>query len=99
MALLFVGAAQTALVAPAFLTLTSEQAVKAARILGEPEVLALHLEGWAHYTQGADALRQAFAHARLEARLHILAPGEWTEPTLSGRRSRSGERTRACTRR
>jgi L-ascorbate metabolism protein UlaG (beta-lactamase superfamily) len=78
-ALLFVGAAQTALVAPAFLTLTSEQAVEAARILGEPEVVALHFEGWAHYTQGADALRRAFAHAGLEARLHILAPGEWTE--------------------
>jgi L-ascorbate metabolism protein UlaG (beta-lactamase superfamily) len=78
-ALLFAGAAQTPLVAPAFLTLTSELAAQAARILGEPEVVPLHFEGWAHYTQGADSLRQAFANARLDSRLHVLAPGQWID--------------------
>jgi L-ascorbate metabolism protein UlaG (beta-lactamase superfamily) len=81
-ALLFVGAAQTALVAPAFLTLTSKQAVEAVLTLGAPEVIALHFEGWAHYTEGADALRQPFARAGLEARLHVPAPGQWIEPEL-----------------
>jgi L-ascorbate metabolism protein UlaG (beta-lactamase superfamily) len=78
-ALLFAGAAQTALVAPAFLTLTSELAAQAARILGEPEVVPLHFEGWGHYTQGADSLRRAFVRAGLESRLHVPAPGEWIE--------------------
>jgi L-ascorbate metabolism protein UlaG (beta-lactamase superfamily) len=78
LALLFVGAAQTALVAPAYLTLTSEQAVEAARLLGEAEIVALHFEGWAHYTEGRDALRQAFARARLEERLTLPVAGEWS---------------------
>jgi L-ascorbate metabolism protein UlaG (beta-lactamase superfamily) len=79
LALLFVGAAQTALVAPAFLTLTSDDAVEATRILGEPDVVPLHFEGWAHYTEGADALRKAFARAGLEMRLHIPSAGEWMD--------------------
>jgi hypothetical protein len=59
--------------------LTSELAAQAARILGEPEVVPLHFEGWRHYTQGADSLRRAFVHAGLESRLHVPAPGEWIE--------------------
>lgn len=78
-ALLFVGAAQTALVAPAYLTLTSEEAVEAARILGQPAVVALHFEGWAHYTEGGDELKQAFADAGLHTHLFVPTPGEWIE--------------------
>jgi L-ascorbate metabolism protein UlaG (beta-lactamase superfamily) len=75
-ALLSAGAAQTALAEGAFLTLTSELAAEAVRILGSPHTVALHFEGWAHYTQGADALLNAFQQAGLGDRLHVPEPGE-----------------------
>jgi L-ascorbate metabolism protein UlaG (beta-lactamase superfamily) len=75
-ALLSAGAAQTALVEGAFLTLTSELAAEAVQILGSPQTVPLHFEGWAHYTQGADTLRRAFQHAGLGEVLHLLEPGE-----------------------
>jgi L-ascorbate metabolism protein UlaG (beta-lactamase superfamily) len=78
-ALLSAGAAQTALLGGAFLTLTSEFAAEAVRILGTPKTVPLHFEGWAHYTEGADALRQAFEHTGLSERLNVLEPGEQTD--------------------
>jgi L-ascorbate metabolism protein UlaG (beta-lactamase superfamily) len=75
-ALLSAGAARTALASGAFLTLTSDDAAEAVRILGAPETVPLHFEGWAHYTQGADTLRRAFQRAGLAERLHVLRPGE-----------------------
>jgi L-ascorbate metabolism protein UlaG (beta-lactamase superfamily) len=75
-ALLSAGAAQTALLEGAFLTLTSELAAEAVRILGSPQTVPLHFEGWSHYTQGGDTLRDAFRQAGLGDRLHLLGPGE-----------------------
>jgi L-ascorbate metabolism protein UlaG (beta-lactamase superfamily) len=75
-ALLFAGAAQTALVEGAFLTLTSELAAEAVRILGSPQTVPLHFEGWTHFTQGGDTLHEAFRQAELGDRLHLLRPGE-----------------------
>jgi L-ascorbate metabolism protein UlaG (beta-lactamase superfamily) len=75
-ALLSAGAAQTALIEGALLTLTSELAAEAVRILGSPDTVPLHFEGWAHYTQGRATLRQAFQQAGLAERLHLLEPGE-----------------------
>jgi L-ascorbate metabolism protein UlaG (beta-lactamase superfamily) len=75
-ALLFAGAAQSALVAGGYLTLTSNQAADATVILGAPQVVPLHFEGWAHFTQGADTLRRSFERAGLTELLHLLAPGE-----------------------
>jgi L-ascorbate metabolism protein UlaG (beta-lactamase superfamily) len=77
-ALLSAGAAQTALAEGAFLPLTSELAAEAVRILGSPQTIPLHFEGWAHFTQGRDTLRQAFECAGLERRLRLLERGEWT---------------------
>jgi L-ascorbate metabolism protein UlaG (beta-lactamase superfamily) len=73
--LLSAGAAKTALLGGAFLTLTSELAAEAVRILGSPQTVPLHFEGWAHYTQGRDTLRQAFRQAGLADCLHLLEPG------------------------
>jgi L-ascorbate metabolism protein UlaG (beta-lactamase superfamily) len=78
-ALLFAGAAQTALVEGAFLTLASERAAEAVRILGSPQTIPLHFEGWGHYTQGRDSLREAFRRAELGERLHLLEPGQRIE--------------------
>jgi L-ascorbate metabolism protein UlaG (beta-lactamase superfamily) len=75
-ALLFAGAARTALVPDAPLTLTSEQAAQAAAVLGAPQVVPLHFEHWAHFTQDGDSLEAAFAAAGLADRLHRLRPGD-----------------------
>jgi L-ascorbate metabolism protein UlaG (beta-lactamase superfamily) len=75
-AILFAGAAQTALVPGAYLTLTSEAAAEAARILGARAVVPLHFEGWAHFTQGPATLSAAFERAGLADLLHLPRPGE-----------------------
>lgn len=83
-AILFAGGARTALLDGAYLTLPSPAAAEAARLLGAGQVVALHFEGWAHFSQGADSLREAFEQAGLEARLHIPEPGRRLELSFSG---------------
>jgi L-ascorbate metabolism protein UlaG (beta-lactamase superfamily) len=60
----------------AYLTLSSERAAEAARILGAGTVVPVHFEGWTHFTQGADALRAAFVGNQLADRLVLLERGE-----------------------
>lgn len=60
----------------AYLTLTPELAVEAARLLGDGPVIPIHQEGWAHFSFGPEDLRRAFAEAGLEGRLRSPAPGE-----------------------
>jgi L-ascorbate metabolism protein UlaG (beta-lactamase superfamily) len=66
----------------AYLTLSSDRAAEAAKILGARTVVPVHFEGWAHFTQGADSLRAAFAGNGVSDRLVLpergvtLAPGE-----------------------
>ncbi|MFC0554560.1 MBL fold metallo-hydrolase [Planotetraspora thailandica] len=79
-AILFAGAARTALV-DGFLTLTSADAVEAAEILQAGRVVPLHYDSWAHFTEGGDDLREAFTRAGLAGRLILLAPGESTSIT------------------
>ena len=59
----------------AYLTLSSERAAEAARILGARAIVPIHFEGWTHFTQGADALRAAFAGNQLTERLALAEPG------------------------
>ncbi|TNC22503.1 MBL fold metallo-hydrolase [Amycolatopsis alkalitolerans] len=75
-ALLFAGAARTSLFDGAPLTLTSEAAAEATRILNAKIVIPVHTRGWAHFTEGPDAIRKAFANAGLSERLRVLEPGE-----------------------
>jgi L-ascorbate metabolism protein UlaG (beta-lactamase superfamily) len=74
--ILFAGAAKTALLDGALLTLGSEQAAEAATMLGSGPVIVMHFEGWAHFSQGADTVREAFARAGLTDRLHLPQLGE-----------------------
>jgi L-ascorbate metabolism protein UlaG (beta-lactamase superfamily) len=74
-ALLFAGAARTPLV-DGNLTLSSEDAVTAAEILGARYVVPLHFEHWAHFTQGRESVEKAFAG--FGDGLRLLAPGERT---------------------
>ena len=78
-AVLFAGAARTALMAGAPLTLTSDLAVEAARVLRARLVVPVHFEGWRHFTEGGDRLVEAFARAGLADRLRLPAAGERVE--------------------
>ncbi|MFF1643529.1 MBL fold metallo-hydrolase [Streptomyces sp. NPDC058246] len=74
-AVLFAGAARTPLVPDAPLTLTSEDAARAAEVLGARDVVPLHFEHWGHFTQDGGTLTKAFAEAGRTDRLHLLEPG------------------------
>jgi L-ascorbate metabolism protein UlaG (beta-lactamase superfamily) len=76
-ALLFAGAVQL----PhrfdgAYLTLSSDLAAIAATILGVRTAVVLHFEGWAHFTQGADEVRAAFAGNGISDLLALPERGE-----------------------
>ncbi|WP_219467449.1 MBL fold metallo-hydrolase [Nonomuraea rhizosphaerae] len=73
-AVLFAGGARTPLVGDAYLTLTSDDVAEAASVLGARQVVPLHFEHWAHFTQGRDTLLKALAG--LGERAHVLEPGE-----------------------
>ncbi|MBO2462321.1 MBL fold metallo-hydrolase [Actinomadura violacea] len=72
-ALLFAGAARTPLL-DADLTLGSAEAAEAAAILGARQVVPLHFEGWAHFSQGRDTLAEPFAG--FSGGFHLLGPGD-----------------------
>ncbi|WUJ75128.1 MBL fold metallo-hydrolase [Kribbella soli] len=74
-AVLFAGAARTALLDGANLTLTSADAVEAARLLGTATIVPVHTEGWAHFTEGPDQFVSAFREAGLEERVTVLEHG------------------------
>lgn len=67
-AILFAGAARTPIV-DGPLTLTSEAAVAAARLLAPATIVPVHTEGWAHFTEGPEILAKTFAAADLSLQL------------------------------
>ncbi|WP_328303184.1 MBL fold metallo-hydrolase [Streptomyces sp. NBC_00435] len=75
LAVLHVGAAQLAPFGPTLLSMTAEQALETAQLLGARKVLAVHQDGWQHFTQGQDAVTEAFARAGVEERLVVGEPG------------------------
>ncbi len=76
LAVLFAGAVQLAArFDSAYLTLSSDHAADAAKILGVRTVVPVHFEGWTHFTQNADSLRAAFAGNGISDRLALLEPG------------------------
>jgi len=75
-ALLNAGAVQLAKFDGAYLTLSADHAADVTRILGARLAIPLHFEGWAHFTQGAEQLRAAFAGNGLRDRLVLLERGQ-----------------------
>jgi L-ascorbate metabolism protein UlaG (beta-lactamase superfamily) len=53
------------------LVLDSTQAAEAARILGARQVVPVHYDSWAHFTEGGEALTTAFTAAGLADRLDL----------------------------
>lgn len=75
-ALLNAGAVQLEKFDGAYLTLSADHAADVTRILGARLAIPLHFEGWAHFTQGAEELRAAFAGNGLRDRLVLLERGQ-----------------------
>jgi L-ascorbate metabolism protein UlaG (beta-lactamase superfamily) len=75
-AVLFCGAVQIPVrFDGAYLTLSADHAAEAAQALGARAVVPVHFEGWGHFTQGADALRAAFAGNGISDRLVVAERG------------------------
>ncbi|WP_166867904.1 MULTISPECIES: MBL fold metallo-hydrolase [unclassified Salinibacterium] len=75
LAVLFAGAARV-MPLPAALTLTSQKAVEAARIMRARHVVGAHVEDWAHFSQSRADLEKAFADAGLADALLTTPRGE-----------------------
>ena len=76
-AVLFCGAVQIPVrFDGAYLTLSADHAADVALALGARAVVPVHFEGWTHFTQGADALRAAFAGNGIGDRLVVAERGE-----------------------
>ncbi|MFF8841882.1 MBL fold metallo-hydrolase [Streptomyces sp. NPDC015127] len=70
-AVLFAGAVRTAILDHALLTLDSAQAAEAAQILGARQIVPVHFDSWAHFTEGRDELVNAFGAAGLLDRVDL----------------------------
>jgi L-ascorbate metabolism protein UlaG (beta-lactamase superfamily) len=76
-AILFAGAVQRSYrFDGAYLTLSSDRAAEATKLLGVRAALPVHFEGWTHFTQGARELRAAFAGNGVTDRLVLAERGE-----------------------
>ncbi|OCB24019.1 Zn-dependent hydrolase [Mycobacterium malmoense] len=73
-AVLFAGRARSPLM-DAYLTLSADQAARAAEILESPVVIPMHVDGWQHLTQDADLVATAFARRGSADKLLVLTPG------------------------
>ncbi len=60
----------------AYLTLSSDRAAEATKLLGVRAAFLVHFEGWTHFTQGARELRAAFAGNGITDRLVLAERGE-----------------------
>jgi L-ascorbate metabolism protein UlaG (beta-lactamase superfamily) len=78
-AILNAGAVQLSKFDGAYLTLSSDHAADAAKILGARVVIPLHFEGWSHFTQGAAQLESAFRGNGIGDRLVLLERGQRVE--------------------
>ncbi|MFJ9741997.1 MBL fold metallo-hydrolase [Streptomyces sp. NPDC101166] len=58
-------------------SLDSVRAAAAAAILSAPVVIPVHCDGWAHFTEGRDAIAHAFDDAGLTSVLAIADHGTW----------------------
>lgn len=68
-AVLFIGAVRSPRVGGELITINSEMAAEAAKILGARRVVAAHMDSWKHFLEGRDDVVKAFEAAGLS---HIL---------------------------
>ncbi|MGC2774870.1 MAG: MBL fold metallo-hydrolase [Bradyrhizobium sp.] len=69
----FAGAAQTR--GPFHLTMDTNDTVETARVFADAVIVPVHTDGWAHFRQSAQDLRNTFDALGFGARLQLLEPG------------------------
>ncbi|MGS2809830.1 MBL fold metallo-hydrolase [Nocardia sp. MW-W600-9] len=75
-AVLNIGAANVGRFGDSDVTLNARTAVEAAAVLGDAVVVAVHAEGWGHFSESLDYLERTFAYAERAAQLRIPVRGE-----------------------
>lgn len=87
LALLFAGGARLGeeVFGNAELTLTAESAAQASLKLPGAQIVPVHAEGWAHFKDTVQDLRDAFAAAGTDTRLAVAAPGETISVAVKAR--------------
>lgn len=78
-AILHIGAARVPEVGPFHLTMTSEEAVQAAKAFANALIVPTHFEGWAHFSEGKEDILRAFRGAGMEERLFWPKAGQSVE--------------------
>jgi L-ascorbate metabolism protein UlaG (beta-lactamase superfamily) len=78
--LLFAGAARTR--GAMHLTMDGNDAIETAHAFPRARIVAVHYDGWAHFTESREDLEQAFATLGLAGRLDRPTPGERLELDL-----------------
>ena len=68
-ALLHLGAARVEAVGPYHLTMTSAEAVEAAKVFPQARIVPIHFEDWAHFSEGKKDIEREFIAAKLTPRL------------------------------
>jgi L-ascorbate metabolism protein UlaG (beta-lactamase superfamily) len=82
-AVLFVGGAKFDAIADgAYITLSNERALEAAKILGAKRIVPVHEDSWAHFSQNAEQISKVFADVSQSNLLVALKPGESAEIRL-----------------
>jgi len=82
-AILHLGAAGFEALGPVRLSMSADDAARAARILGARTVIPIHYEGWAHFTESREEAERAFAAAGAEERVLWLVPGTPTRISVA----------------
>lgn len=77
----FAGAAQTR--GPFHLTMDTNDTIETARAFPDATIVPLHTDGWAHFKQNANDLRNSFDTLGFGSRLKLLEPGVKTVFELS----------------
>jgi L-ascorbate metabolism protein UlaG (beta-lactamase superfamily) len=75
-AVLFVGGARFEAIGGDYLTLSNEDAVKAAAILNTATIVPVHTDSWDHFSQTSAQLRELFENEGLGDRITVLEPGQ-----------------------
>jgi L-ascorbate metabolism protein UlaG (beta-lactamase superfamily) len=82
-AVLFVGGAKFDAIADgAYITLSNERALEAAKILDAKRIVPVHEDSWAHFSQSAEQISKVFADVSQSNLLVALKPGESAEIRL-----------------
>ncbi|MFC7620812.1 MBL fold metallo-hydrolase [Microlunatus sp. GCM10028923] len=95
-AVLNVGAANVGVFGDADVTLNARTALRASELLGDAMIIAVHGEGWAHFSESLDHLRRTFGYAGRAEKLiipplgvPIMITGRQSDSVLANRASSS----------